>query len=83
MISLQVQAVDPDDVTLSYAATGLPLGLSIAASTGLISGTVVSMFTQHGPYNVAISVSDAAGNVGRASFTWSVDNVAPTVTDRF
>ena len=61
-VSLPIQAVDPDDIVLSYTATGLPLGLSIASGTGLISGTVVSTFTQHGPYSVVVSASDAAGN---------------------
>ena len=74
-VSLQIQAADPDDIVLSYSATGLPLGLSIAPTTGLITGTVVSTFTQHGPYSVTVTASDAAGNTGRASFTWTVNNV--------
>ena len=53
-VNLQIQATDPDDVTFSYTATGLPLGLSIAPATGLITGTVVSTFTQHGPYSVTV-----------------------------
>ena len=68
-VNLQIQATDPDDTTFSFTATGLPLGLSIASGTGLISGTVVSTFTQHGPYSVVVSASDAAGNTGSASFT--------------
>ena len=79
VVSLQVQAVDPDDEALSYSATGLPLGLSIAPATGLITGTVVSTFAQHGPYDVVVSVSDTAENTGTASFVWTVDNVAPVV----
>ena len=37
--SLQISASDTAGGTLSYAATGLPAGLSISSSTGLISGT--------------------------------------------
>ena len=66
-VNLQIQSTDPDDVTFSYTATGLPLGLSIAPTTGLITGTVVSTFTQHGPYSVTVTASDAAGNTGNAS----------------
>ena len=39
-LPLTVAATDPDaGQTLTYAADGLPAGLSIAASTGVISGT--------------------------------------------
>ena len=38
--SLQIQATDSaSGQTLTYSATGLPAGLAISASTGLISGT--------------------------------------------
>ncbi len=40
MISLDAGATDPDGDTLTYAATGLPAGLSIDTATGLISGTI-------------------------------------------
>ena len=80
-VNLQIQSTDPDDVTFSYTATGLPLGLSIAPTTGLITGTVVSTFTQHGPYSVTVTASDAAGNTGIAAFAWTVNNLAPVVID--
>ena len=38
-VNLQVQATDPQGDALTYSAAGLPAGLSINASTGLISGT--------------------------------------------
>ena len=78
-VILQIVATDPDDTVLNYVATGLPQGLSIDAGTGLITGTVVSTFDQHGPYTVLVTVSDPAGNTGTASFNWTVDNVAPVV----
>ncbi|WP_449347366.1 putative Ig domain-containing protein [Streptomyces xanthochromogenes] len=37
--SVQIQASDPGGETLTYSATGLPAGLSINSSTGLVSGT--------------------------------------------
>ena len=40
--SLQISASDTDGGTLSYAATGLPAGLSISSSTGKITGTPTS-----------------------------------------
>ncbi len=43
---------------LSYSATGLPSGLSLAADTGVISGTMPAA----GSYPVNVKVTNAAGN---------------------
>jgi kumamolisin len=67
--SLQVHAVDSaTGQTLTYGAAGLPNGLSIGAATGLISGSP----TNPGTTTVTLTVSDATGAVGHASFTWHV-----------
>ena len=42
IISLDAGATDADGDPLTYAATGLPDGLSIDTSSGLISGTLSS-----------------------------------------
>ena len=39
-VSLDADATDADLDTLTYSATGLPGGVSINASTGVISGTL-------------------------------------------
>ncbi|MEU9034825.1 M4 family metallopeptidase [Streptomyces sp. NPDC048352] len=67
-VSLQVQASSTNPGALSYAATGLPAGLSINSSTGLISGTA----TTAGTSNVTVTVTDSAAKTGTASFTWTV-----------
>ncbi|MET9697641.1 M4 family metallopeptidase [Streptomyces sp. NPDC006529] len=67
-VSLQVQATSTNPGALSYAATGLPAGLSINASTGLISGTA----TTAGTSNVTVTVTDSAAKTGTTSFTWTV-----------
>jgi hypothetical protein len=68
--SVQVNASDSaSGQTLSYSATGLPAGLSINASTGLISGTPVTA----GPSTVTVTAKDATGATGTASFTWTVN----------
>ncbi|HEY0808313.1 MAG TPA: discoidin domain-containing protein, partial [Pseudonocardiaceae bacterium] len=67
--SLQVQASDSaSGQTLTYSATGLPAGLSINSSTGLISGTP----TTTGTSNVNVTAKDSTGASGSASFTWTV-----------
>jgi endo-1,4-beta-xylanase len=67
--SLQVQATDSaSGQTLSYSATGLPAGLAINASTGLISGTP----TGSGSNTVTVTVRDTTGATGAASFAWNI-----------
>ncbi|WP_235437704.1 putative Ig domain-containing protein [Kitasatospora griseola] len=66
--SLQIHATDSaSGQTLTYAATGLPAGLSINSSTGLISGTP----TAAGTSSVTVTVTDTTGAAGSASFGWT------------
>jgi hypothetical protein len=68
-VSLQIHAVDSTTgQTLAYAATGLPAGLSVNASTGLVSGTVTTV----GSSSVTVTATDGKGDKGSASFTWAV-----------
>ncbi|CAB4859727.1 MAG: hypothetical protein F2903_06255 [Actinobacteria bacterium] len=66
--SLQISASDNGGVQMAYAATGLPNGLSIGASSGLISGTP----TTSGSSTVGVSVSDASGASVTVSFSMTV-----------
>jgi hypothetical protein len=67
--SLQIRASDSaSGQTLTYGATGLPAGLSINSTTGLISGTP----TTAGTSNVTVTARDGTGASGSASFTWTV-----------
>jgi putative Ig domain-containing protein/phospholipase D-like protein len=76
-VYLQAQGEDTATGALSYAATGLPKGLSISSSTGVISGTA----TTAGTSTVTVTGTDSTGPTGSATFTWTVGSTAPnTVT---
>jgi len=67
--NLPIQAADSaSGQTLTYSAAGLPAGLSINASSGLISGTP----TAAGSSSVTVSAMDSTGATGSASFTWTI-----------
>jgi hypothetical protein len=68
-VSLAAHGTDPDGNTLTYSAKDLPLGLSIAADTGLISGKV----STKGTYKVTVTTSNAALHAS-TSFTWTVES---------
>ncbi len=68
--SLQMVASDSaSGQTLTWAATGLPAGLTIGSSSGLISGTPTAA-VWNAP--VTVTLTDGFGTVGTTSFTWTV-----------
>ncbi len=76
---------DLDGDTLSFTATGLPLGLSINAA-GVISGTIDPAASQGGPnadgiYTVSVTASDGNGGTVTTSFTYTVTNPGPTAAN--
>jgi cellulase/cellobiase CelA1 len=67
--SVQIHASDSAaGQTLAYSATGLPAGLSVNSSTGLISGTP----TAAGTSTVTVTVQDGTGASGAAAFNWTI-----------
>jgi subtilisin family serine protease len=52
----------------TWSATGLPPGLSINSSSGLISGTP----TTAGTFSVTVTARDTANRTGSTSFTWTI-----------
>lgn len=73
-LTLALAAVDPEGAPLKFTATGLPAGLTLAANTGIISGTP----TTAGTVNTAVMVSD--GTLATSvSFSWTVTGGTPGV----
>ncbi|HEY2674196.1 MAG TPA: discoidin domain-containing protein [Rugosimonospora sp.] len=69
--SVQIHATDSaSGQALTYSATGLPAGLSINATSGLISGTP----TAAGTSNVTVTARDGTGATGSTAFTWTVSS---------
>jgi Zn-dependent metalloprotease len=67
--SLQMTATDSQSgQTLTWSAAGLPAGLSISSSTGLISGTPTTAAT----YTPTVTATDTTGAKGTTSFTWTI-----------
>ena len=70
-VSLQIHATDSaSGQTLTYSATGLPAGLSINSSSGLISGTPTTASTS----SVTVTAKDTTNASGSASFTWTISS---------
>jgi fibronectin type 3 domain-containing protein len=81
VVSFSAAASDADGDALTYAASGLPPGVSVDSSTGLVSGTVAAGAAAASPYSVAVTVRDGSVIAATDSFTWTATSVnhAPVV----
>ncbi len=74
-VHVQLHATDSAGQTLSWRAAGLPPGLSISRTTGLITGTP----TKAGKATATITVSDTSGVSAAAGIAWNVAG-RPTIS---
>ncbi|WP_330327584.1 M4 family metallopeptidase [Streptomyces pseudovenezuelae] len=75
-VSLQLDAYTTNsDATLTYAATGLPDGLTISPG-GLISGTPTTL----GTTDVTVTVTDSTGASASDTFSWQIAYVYANAT---
>ncbi len=76
-VSLHMDATDSTPgQTLTYRATGLPGGLSINSTDGLISGKTTSA----GTFVVTVTAKDGNGASGWTSFDWTVSNAVTSAS---
>jgi hypothetical protein len=76
-VALQIRATDSRDAKLTYVAGGLPTGLHLKPSTGLITGSP----DKAGTYPVKVGASDHTGANGNATFVWTIiPGIARTVS---
>jgi serine protease len=75
-VSLQAGGSSSGGHPLTWSATGLPAGLAINPSTGLITGTL----SAPNVYTVTVSAGDTTGAANSAHFTWTVSCPSDTVT---
>jgi len=67
--SLQMSATDSaSGQSFTWSASGLPAGVSIASSTGLISGTPTTASSG----NATVTAKDTTGATGSTSVSWTV-----------
>ena len=66
--ALQVHAADSGGASLSYAAAGLPPGLAINPTNGVIAGTPAVT----GNFTVTVSAGDAFRNGSSTAFHWAI-----------
>jgi hypothetical protein len=68
VVSLRVQATDSEPRDVRFAATDLPAGLQLDASTGLIHGRP----TQPGTHSVTLTATDSTKARGNTVISWVV-----------
>ena len=76
---------DADGDTLTFTATGLPPGLTLDLTSGIISGTVDHSASQGGPfsdgiYPITLTISDGTNDTV-VNFDYEVSNPVPVTTD--
>ncbi|MCF6207109.1 MAG: Ig-like domain-containing protein, partial [Sulfurovum sp.] len=76
--TLDIDATEPDGDTITYTANGLPPGLSIDSTTGIIAGTP----TTPGTYSVTITATDKDGS-DNTTFNIIIPDATTAISDTY
>ncbi len=77
-VTLTLRATDPNNDPITFGALGLPPGLTLNPTVGVISGSP----TINGAFPVSVTASDTNANIATQAFTWTIgttDASAPTI----
>jgi uncharacterized protein (TIGR03000 family) len=78
-VSVGVYVTDSAEHALTFSATNLPAGLTIDPTTGTITGTVPVSGISATPYNVTVTATDSAADIGAStSFNWTITAISLT-----
>ncbi len=81
LINLTVAASGGDaNANFSFSATGLPAGIQIEPTTGLIFGTIEVGAGAGSVYSSVVTVSKPGSSAVNASFNWTVSGPVPNAT---
>ncbi|MGW6919499.1 M4 family metallopeptidase [Kitasatospora sp. NPDC054939] len=75
-VNLRAEAASSNPGPLTYTATGLPAGLTIDGSSGLISGTPTAQATS----TVTLTATDSTGALDTLSFSWITYTIGECAT---
>jgi Ricin-type beta-trefoil lectin domain/Putative Ig domain len=79
-LNLTVEGTSSMHNPLTWSAAGLPAGLTIGSTSGIITGQVKAVPKT---YDITVSASDSTGSSGSGSFSWTVKaDVGTTVKNQ-
>jgi Putative Ig domain len=79
-VAFSYQITASNGPIISYSATGLPAGLSVNTSTGLISGTPAAGTNAGSPYSVTLTATNASGTSNPTILTLTIKPPPPVIT---
>ena len=79
-LSIAGAFTDPEGEPLEFSASGLPGGLALNATTGVITGTLANDASQSAPFSITITATDAMFDTVATTFALVVTNPAPVTT---
>src|SRR5438105_11658460 len=79
-VAFSYQITASNGPIISYNATGLPAGLTVNTTTGLISGTPAAGTNTGSPYSVTLSATNGNGTSNPATLTLTIKPPPPVIT---
>ena len=78
-VSVGLSATDSGGLPVTYSASGLPAGLTLNNSSGVISGTIGNNADVGSPYTISVGATDGVVSDSK-NFTWTVTSSVVTLS---